>query len=218
MRRVPGLRRIVVAQALAVRMAHHRRSLVALRPVVASAILAGRERGAIRLGASQDVVHVRRVAAAIDDLTLLGQRRLLGEVVLAVKLGHVLRDDDTLGVLPGARPDAVFRVDRAASLSAQVRMPGLAARTRRLRERLAELVGTGEATEVGALSGAGAGDEEAHIALPAGGPAEPEQGDRDKNRQTQPTVHFRPPLSTLIDGMGDACAVTPESEGRRTPA
>src|SRR5258705_6271274 len=36
-----------------------------------------------------DVVHVRRVAAAVDLLALLGQRRVLGEVVLAVELGHV---------------------------------------------------------------------------------------------------------------------------------
>src|SRR5213593_4984185 len=70
-RRVPGLRRVVVAQALSIVMADHRRPLAALRPVAAGAILAGRERGAVRLGAGQDVVHVRRVAAPVDHLTLL---------------------------------------------------------------------------------------------------------------------------------------------------
>src|SRR2546425_2158151 len=104
MRRVPGLRHVVVAQALPVGVADHRRALTALRPVAARAIVAAREGGAVRLGAGEDVVHVRRVAAAVDLLALLRQRRVLGEVVLAVELGHVLRDDGALGVLPGALP------------------------------------------------------------------------------------------------------------------
>src|SRR2546426_72034 len=150
MRRVPGLRHVVVAQALPVGVADHRRALTALRPVAARAIVAGREGGAVRLGAGEDVVHVRRVAAAVDLLALLRQRRVLGEVVLAVELGHVLRDDDALGVLPGAAPDAVARVDRAGPLRAQVRVPRFAARARRLRERLTGLVRAGEAAEVAA--------------------------------------------------------------------
>src|SRR5256712_1236968 len=178
MRRVPGLRRIVVAKALPVMMADHRRPLAALRPVAAGAILAGRERGAVRLGAGQDVVHVRRVAAALDHVTLLGQRRLLGDIVLAVQPRHILRDDDALGVLPGTAPDAVARVDGAGPLRAQIRAPGLAARAYSLREHLTDLVCTGDTTEVGAISGAGAGDEEGHSALlrlPTGSPAEPQQ-------------------------------------------
>src|SRR6266850_2348849 len=139
MRRVPRLRRIVVTQALPVMMADHRRPLAALRPVAAGAILAGRERGAVRLGAGQDVVHVRRVAAPVDHVTLLGQRRLLGEVVLAVQLGHVLRDDDPLGVLPGARTDAVAGTDGGGALRAQIGPPGLAARAGRLCQMLAVL-------------------------------------------------------------------------------
>src|SRR5439155_20408950 len=71
MRRVPGLRHVVVAQALPVGVADHRRALTALRPVAARAIVAGREGGAVRLGAGEDVVHVRRVAAAVDLLALL---------------------------------------------------------------------------------------------------------------------------------------------------
>src|SRR6266436_9136036 len=159
MRRVPGLRHVVVAQALPVGVADHRRALTALRPVAARAIVAGREGGAVRLGAGEDVVHVRRVAAAVDLLALLRQRRVLGEVVLAVELGHVLRDDGALGVLPGAAPDAVARVDGAGPLRAQVRVPRFAARARRLRERLTGLVRAGEAAEVGALARAGAGHE-----------------------------------------------------------
>src|SRR5262249_4631279 len=66
-------------------------------------------------------------------------------------------------ILPGAAPDAVTCVDGAGALCAQVGVPRLAARARRLRAFLTDLVRAGEATEVGALAGAGAGDEEAHI-------------------------------------------------------
>src|SRR5437016_11555757 len=58
MRRVPGLRRVVVAQALPVVMPDHRGALAALGPVAAGAILTGRERGAVGLRSGQDVVHV----------------------------------------------------------------------------------------------------------------------------------------------------------------
>src|SRR3989442_2447228 len=159
MRRVPGLRRVVVAQALPVMMAEHRCPLAALRPVAACTILTGRERGAVRLGAGQDVVHIRRVATPVDHLTLLGQRRLLADVVLAVQLGHVPGDDDALGVDPGALTDAVARVDRAGTLRAQIRVPGLARPARRLRQHLTDPVRTGETAEVAALSRAGARDE-----------------------------------------------------------
>src|SRR2546425_209149 len=52
-------------------MADHPRPLAALRPVAAGPILDGRERGAIRLSASQDVVHVRRVAAPVAGPALV---------------------------------------------------------------------------------------------------------------------------------------------------
>src|SRR5262245_37454530 len=142
-------------------MTDHRRPLTALRPVATCAILASRERGAIRLTAGEDVVHVRRVAAAVDHLSLLGQRRLLGDVVLAVQLGHVFRDRLALRVLPRATPDSITCVDGPGALRAQVGVPCLAARARRLRPFLTDLVRAGEAAEVGALAGAGAGDEEA---------------------------------------------------------
>ena len=83
MRAVPGFRGVVVAQADAVGMAEHRRALRAARPVLAGAVLAGRERGAVGLRSRQDVMAVRRIAAAVDDLALLAQRGLLGEIVAA---------------------------------------------------------------------------------------------------------------------------------------
>src|SRR5499427_5592935 len=165
MRRVPRLRRVVVAQPLPVVMADHRRALAALGPVAAGAILAGRERGTVRLRARQDVVRVRRVAAPVDGVALLGERGLLVDVVRAVKLGEVLGDDDAFGVLPGPCADAVARVDGAGALRAQIRFPGLGARARRRPEQLAELVGAREPAEIGALAGALAGDEEADFRL-----------------------------------------------------
>src|SRR5439155_447255 len=73
-RRVPGLRRVVVAQALPIVMADHRRPLAALRPVAAGAVIAGCERGAVGLRAGQDVGHVGCVATAVDQLALFGAR------------------------------------------------------------------------------------------------------------------------------------------------
>jgi hypothetical protein len=72
----------------------------------------GSEGGAVRLRAGQNVVHVGIVAAAVDDAALLVERRLLGQIVLAVQLGDVLGDGDALGVLPWALADAIARIDR----------------------------------------------------------------------------------------------------------
>src|SRR5262249_46151578 len=125
MGRVPGHRRLVGAETLPIVMAEHRGSGSALRPVAARAVLAGREGGAVGPGAGEDVVHVRRVAAAVHLLALLVERRLLADVVLPVELGHVLGDDDALGVRPGPGADAVARVDGAGTLRAHVRVPAL---------------------------------------------------------------------------------------------
>src|SRR4051812_8968708 len=83
-RRVPRSRGRVVVRPPAVMMAEHRRALRAARPVLAGAVLAGIEGGAVGLRAGQDIVPVRRVAASVDDLTLLVQRGLLGQLVVAV--------------------------------------------------------------------------------------------------------------------------------------
>src|SRR5215470_8656349 len=89
-RRVPRLRCVVVAQTLAIVMADHRRALTALCPVATGAVVAARKRGPVRLRAGQDVVHVRCVATTVDHLALLGQRRLLAEVVVGtMQLGDI---------------------------------------------------------------------------------------------------------------------------------
>src|SRR6185312_1731715 len=146
-------------------MTEHRRALRAARPVLAGAVLIASEGRAVGLRAREDIVAVRCVAATVDDLALLRQRRLLGEVVLAVQVGDVLGDDDALGVGPGALADAVLRVHRAGPLRGQISVPGLAGSAGSLRQRRTMRVGTGEPAEVGALADALAGHEEGHVRL-----------------------------------------------------
>ena len=50
------------------------------RPVVAGVIGPVGEGRAIGLRSRQNIVLVRRIAASIDDLTLLGELRFLGEL------------------------------------------------------------------------------------------------------------------------------------------
>jgi len=59
MRRIPGVRRLVVAQALTVRMTKHSGSLRTTRPVLAGHVFVGRESGAVWLRTSENIVTVR---------------------------------------------------------------------------------------------------------------------------------------------------------------
>src|SRR5882757_32935 len=68
MRRVPGFRGVIVAQADAVDMPEHGGSLRAARPVLAGAVLTGCKGRSVCLRSRQHVVAVRRIAAAVDDL------------------------------------------------------------------------------------------------------------------------------------------------------
>src|SRR4029077_18322298 len=106
------MRRGVFAQPLPVDMPEHRRTLGAAGPVVAGLVLTRRERSAVGLRAGQGVVPVGRVAAAVDDIALLGQRRLLADVVVvAMQFGNILGNDHPFDVLPWTMSDAVARVD-----------------------------------------------------------------------------------------------------------
>src|SRR5437667_9429942 len=92
-------------------MADHGGALRAARPVLAGAIVAGRERGAVGLRSRQHVVAVRRVAAAVDDVALFAQCSLLAEIVAgAMKIGNVFRNHGALGVLPGSLAATVLRL------------------------------------------------------------------------------------------------------------
>src|SRR4051812_477340 len=102
MRRIPGFHGRAFVEALPVMVPDDRRSCSALGPVAAGLVLAGGEGGAVRLRAGQDVMPVRRVAAAADHVALFAERSLLGEVVLAMQTVDAFGDLDALGVLPGA--------------------------------------------------------------------------------------------------------------------
>src|SRR5450755_4765238 len=80
-RRVPRFRRNAVVETGAVAVAEHGRALAALGPVAAGRVDGAGDGGAVGLRAGQDVVHVGRVAAAVDDLAFLGQGGLLVQVV-----------------------------------------------------------------------------------------------------------------------------------------
>src|SRR5438874_13110430 len=95
MRGIPGLGAVGVEQPLAVMMADHRRALTAARPVVTRPIfpelVTARKRPAIGLRTSQDIVHIRGVPPTVHRRTLLGQRRLLIEIVGAVQFVPISR-------------------------------------------------------------------------------------------------------------------------------
>src|SRR5690606_8230473 len=104
-RRVPGGR--VVAAALAVDVPHEGAPFAVARPVAAGGVLVARCRGAVGEGTGEDVVLVRVVPAAVDLLALLGERRLLVEVVLTVEGFEIGGDLDATIVVPGPLTDAV---------------------------------------------------------------------------------------------------------------
>src|ERR1041384_842061 len=165
-RRIPGMRRRRVVQARAVDMAEHSSALRAARPVLAGLVLARRKGAAVRHRAGQRVVLVGRIAAAIDDVALLGQRGLLCQIVLAMQFVDILGDNDALGILPRTLADAVARIDcgfAVGGLGAEIGMPGSAARAGRLRQLLTVLIGAVEPAEIGTLADWRARHTEAHV-------------------------------------------------------
>src|SRR5260221_9094002 len=154
MRGIPRPGGFVVAQAQAVVMAKHGRARAARRPVAAGRVAAVADRAAVGCRAGQHVVRVGRVAPAVDHFAFLAERGLLVEVVPAVQLIDVARDDHAPRVLPRAPADAVAGVNPGR---AEVGVPGLAAGSHRLGERLAVLVGPRETAQVGALARARTG-------------------------------------------------------------
>src|SRR5947208_13208893 len=153
-------------------MADHGGALRVARPVVAGLVFARREGAAVRLRAGQRVVLVGGVAAAVDDVTLLGQGGLLRQIVVAVQFVDIFGDDDALGVLPRPVPDAVAdavaRIDRGPAVSrlrAEIGMPGLVTDHRALCEPLADLVRPGQTAEIRTFAGPGARNKKTHVGL-----------------------------------------------------
>src|SRR5690606_7470434 len=163
-RRMRGIPRgRVLPAAGAVVVTDHRAAVRrAARPVRAR-VLRGR---AVLERAGQDVVHVRRIAAAVDLLPLLAERRFLAEVVvLAVQVLDALGNHHALGVVPGPAADAIARVDglpAALGRRAEVCAPGLVAGADRGCELLAVRIRAPEPAQAGAVPGTFARDEEAH--------------------------------------------------------
>src|SRR6516225_2633922 len=146
-------------------MTEHRSALGAACPVLASAIVGARERSTVHLRTGKHVMPVGRIAHAVDAIALLGQRRLLVEIVCAVKLGNIVSNDYAFGVLPRSLADAVACIHRARPLRAQIGAPGFPPCAHCLRQRLAMPIGTFESAEIPAFSESDAGDKETHAAL-----------------------------------------------------
>src|SRR5579885_81879 len=166
MRGIPRARGFVVAQSLPIVVAEHDGALGGARVIFASAVLAQRESGAVRLRAGQNVVPVRLVAAAVDYLTFFREVVLLVELVIgAVQVGDACGDNDTFGVHPRTLADAVARIHGVRTLRGQVGVPRLTARADRGGKFLAMAIGAGKSAEIAAFTRSVAGHKEAHVRL-----------------------------------------------------
>src|SRR4051812_29346575 len=147
-------------------MTHHHGALGAFGVIATGTVLSGSERRTVRLGASEDVMAVRRVTAPVNHLALFAQRGVLAEIVRrAMQVSDILRNRGALGVHPRAAADAILGVDGIRTLCREIGVPRLAASARRLRERLAVPVRALDPAEIAALSGTRASDEEGHRVL-----------------------------------------------------
>jgi hypothetical protein len=186
-------------------MPDHGGALRRARPVLAGAVLAGRKGRAVSLRAREHVVAIRRVAGAVDDLALFGERGLLGEVVAgAVEVGDILGDHDAFRILPRPLADAVARVHRRLTigrLGRQIGAPGFwRAKACGLGQALAVIVGAGEPAKIAAIADAVAGQEKAgagrlRLRRPCG-----EQGNGGKRKQRDVLAEFFIASSRLILG------------------
>ena len=113
---------------------------------------------------------VGSVTRAFDRFALLGQNRGSREIVaktglldgVAVQIGYVLGDAAALGVVPRPCADTVAGVDGRLTVGrgdAEVSVPCLRA-AGGCCQLLADGIRTGQAAEVCAIAGAGAGHEE----------------------------------------------------------
>ena len=166
-------------------MAHLRGTCRAAGPVVARVISAIRVSAAIPLGSRKNLVlNRRRIAHAVNDLSKFVACGLLEQIAaalrlnqsIAVKFTEVRRDNGVLRfaqlrerpVEPRARADTITRVDgrlSGTSLSAEVRVPSVAAPANSRRKRLAVRIGARKAAEVSAFTETDAGNEKSHSSL-----------------------------------------------------
>lgn len=129
-----------------------RASLAVACPVLARVIGSIGERAAIPLGARQDIVPVRRIAASVNDFSLLVDRRLLRKIVrVTVKLVNVLGNDHTIGITPGSTPDAVAGIDRGL-IRGEIRTPRAVPGADDRRKGRAVAVGSRQPTQSGSVA------------------------------------------------------------------
>ena len=114
----------------------------AARPIVAGQAKVAWKRPAVRLRSGQHIVLVERFEHAVEGLALLGNCRLLGDLVVsAMEIVDVLRDAIAVGVLPWTSSYAIAGIDGAASkVGAEVSAPSVLSCPHRLGQRLAVLV------------------------------------------------------------------------------
>src|ERR1700737_5363274 len=145
-------------------MSHDGGALPAFAPVAAGRVAARGREMALRVRARQHVMGVDGIAAARDRLALLGQRRLLGDIVgVGVKVLDALGYHYTLCVLPRAFADAVARTHSrfAARLCrAEISPPIGVVRSCAWGSALAWRAGALDTAQVGAISFTHAGYEE----------------------------------------------------------
>ena len=84
-------------------MTEHRGPLRAARPVLAGAVVSGRERRTVGLRSRQHVMAVRRIAAAIDDVAFFAER---GKSPFISDVdGNTEERSSTISVFNGPPPD-----------------------------------------------------------------------------------------------------------------
>ena len=122
-------------------VADHRRALAALGPVAAGRVDAAGDRRAVGLRAGQDVVHVRRVAAAVDDSPFSVSAVSLLRLLAPCSSATLLATTTPLALRHGPGPMRSRALTAAApprGLRAQVGTPGAVARAGRGGERLVQ--------------------------------------------------------------------------------
>src|SRR6202047_760614 len=163
-RGIPGPHVPGVFQSRPIVMSHDGGTLPTFAPVAAGRVAARGRKVSLRVRARQHVMGVDGLAAARDRLALLGQRRLLGDIVgVGVKVLDALGYHYTLCVLPRSFADAVARARSrfAARLCrAEISPPIGVGRSCGPGERLAMRVGALDTAQVGAIALTHAGYEE----------------------------------------------------------
>src|SRR5258705_9973034 len=163
-------------------MADLRRTNRAAGPVITRVIGVIVVRAAVPPGSGENLVlNRRRIADAVNELSMLVACGLLEQIAaalrlnqsIAVKLAQIRRDDGVLRrpqlrerpVEPRSGANTITCVDgglSGASLGTEIGVPGVTARADSRRKRLAMRVGARESAKVSAFAHADAGDEEGH--------------------------------------------------------